>query len=98
MQHNQEMLEKNAEKWGKNVRIVAISVDDSKETVIDRVNQRKWNSIEHYKIDGGWDHNHDAIKFFKVQGIPKVVLIGADGKILFIGHPANGNLEERINK
>jgi thiol-disulfide isomerase/thioredoxin len=31
MAHNQEMLEKNEEKWKDRVRIVAVSVDDSKE-------------------------------------------------------------------
>ncbi len=34
MAHNQEMLEKNKEQWKDRVRIVAISVDDSKEELI----------------------------------------------------------------
>lgn len=57
------MLEKNAEKWGSRVRIVAVSVDDEKQSVIERVNSKGWTKIEHYKING-WDGSHDAIKFF----------------------------------
>jgi len=51
--------------------------------------------VEHYKLNG-WDAGQ-AIKFFNVRGIPKVVLVGSDGKIAYIGHPSHGNLETRIN-
>ena len=54
------MLEKNAEKWGEKVKIIGISVDDDKKTVIDRVEERKWKKVEHYKING-WDKNHAAV-------------------------------------
>jgi hypothetical protein len=97
MAHNQQMLEKNAEKWGSRVRIIAIAVDDEKEPVIERVNEKGWNKIEHYKIKTGWDSTHDAVKFFSVRGIPRVVLIGPDRKIAYLGHPNKGNLENRIN-
>jgi hypothetical protein len=30
MQHNQEMLEKNAEKWKDKVKIIAVSVDENR--------------------------------------------------------------------
>jgi thiol-disulfide isomerase/thioredoxin len=45
MQHNQEMLEKNTEKWKDKVRIVAVSVDDNKETIKNRVNTKGWTKI-----------------------------------------------------
>jgi thiol-disulfide isomerase/thioredoxin len=37
MQHNQDMLEKNAEAWKDKVRIVAVSVDDNLDAVKKRV-------------------------------------------------------------
>ena len=68
------MLEKNEEIWGKNVRIIGLSVDDDKNKVVELINSKKWNKIEHYKLQG-WDHNHEAIKYFKVNGIPHVILV-----------------------
>jgi len=34
MQHNQDMLAKNKEKWGNKVRIIGLSVDEEKQTII----------------------------------------------------------------
>lgn len=97
MAHNQEMLVHNAEKWKDRVRIVALSVDDEKETVVKRIKDKNWDKIEHYKLSG-WDKDHPAIKWFKVRGIPKVALVDTSGKIVYIGHPSSINLEEKINQ
>lgn len=64
MQHNQEMLEKNGEKWGDKVRIIGLSVDDSLDDLKKRIQEKKWEKVEHFKIQKGWDKNHDAIKYF----------------------------------
>jgi len=55
MNHNQEMLEKNKEKWGDKVRIIGISLDDTKEDAKLHVEKKKWTSVEHYHIEGGWN-------------------------------------------
>ncbi len=68
-----------------------MSVDDSKEDLIKRIEEKMWKRIEHYRLNG-WDGEHDAIKLFNVRGIPKVVLIGPDGMIVFSGHPSTTNL------
>jgi hypothetical protein len=96
MQHNQDMLNKNAEKWKENVRIVAVSVDDQKEVIVNRINTRGWTKIEHLTLLG-WKHDHPLISDFEIQGIPFVFLVDKEGKINFIGHPSEINLEERIN-
>ncbi|CAD8112923.1 unnamed protein product [Paramecium primaurelia] len=97
MEHNQKMLEKNAD-WQNKVKIVAISVDDDTESVTERVNSKKWKSIEHYRFEKGWDDENDIIKYLQLRGIPFVLLINKWGKIVYLGHPSKGNLEERINK
>lgn len=56
------MLEKNAD-WQNKVKIVAISVDDDTESVTERVNSKKWKSIEHYRFEKGWDDENDIIKY-----------------------------------
>ncbi|CAD8121929.1 unnamed protein product [Paramecium sonneborni] len=97
MDHNQKMLEKNAD-WQNKVKIVAISVDDDNESVTERVNNKKWKSIEHYRFEKGWDEENDLIKYLQLRGIPFVILINKWGKIIYLGHPSKGNLEVRINQ
>jgi hypothetical protein len=96
MQQNQDMLNKNAEKWKDNVRIVAVSVDDQKEAIVKRVNNRGWNKIEHLTLLD-WKHDHPLISDFEIQGIPTIILVDKEGNINLIGHPSGLNLEERIN-
>jgi hypothetical protein len=96
MQHNQEMLEKNEAAWGTKVRITAVSVDDSKELVAQRIAQKKWTKIQHLTLNK-WDGEHKLIKNFAISGIPFVCLVDKFGKINYTGHPSSINLEQRIN-
>lgn len=90
------MLEKNAEKWGDKVRIVAVSVDEDREGVIKRIEERKWSKIIHYKLNG-WDKTNKLIKHFAIRGIPFVCLVDSNGVINYVGHPSTIPLEARIN-
>ena len=86
MAHNQKMLEKYSEKWKENVRIVGVSVDDSKEVIKSRVESKKWDKIIHLTLLG-WKNQHSLIKDFKIQGIPFICLVNKFGKIDYAGHP-----------
>lgn len=97
MQHNQDMLAKNKEAWEAKVRIVAVSVDDQKEDIKKRVEDKKWNDIIHLTL-GGWDGEHKLVKDFSIQGIPFICLINKFGKIDYLGHPSQIKLEDRINE
>lgn len=72
-------------------------MDDDNESVTERVNNKKWKSIEHYRFEKGWDEENDLIKYLQLRGIPFVILINKWGKIIYLGHPSKGNLEVRIN-
>ncbi len=91
------MLEKNQEKWKNKVRIVAVSVDEDKEVIKQRVNTKGWNKIEHLTLLG-WKGDHPLIQNFNIQGIPFVCLVNKEGKIDYIGHPSKINLQQRINQ
>lgn len=95
MAHNQKMLEMHGEKWGDKVRIVGVSLDDDRNSIIKRVTEKKWEKVEHLWI-GGWDEDHHAVKSFEIRGVPLIVLIDTKGKIVFKGHPSEVKLEERI--
>lgn len=97
MQHNQEMLVKNKEQWAGKARIVAVSVDQDKPTIVNRVNSKKWTDIIHLTLLG-WKGEHPLIQDFRVQGIPFVCLVDTHGKIDFLGHPSQVKLQERINQ
>jgi hypothetical protein len=98
MNHNEEMLKTNKEKWEGKAKIVAISVDDEVEGLTKRINDKGWKSIEHYRMKKGWDGENNAIKLFEIEGIPFVALLDAQGKIVFKGHPSECKIEDEINK
>lgn len=83
MAHNQEMLEKRKDDWGDKVRIVGVSIDQSKEAMVTHVNNKKWNKVEHYHR-----HKSDCSEVYGVQGVPHVLLLDTKGRIVFKGHPA----------
>jgi hypothetical protein len=79
------------------VRIIGVSVDDEKDTIKQRVESKKWNKIVHLTLLG-WKNDHGLIKDYKIQGIPFVCLVDKFGKVNYVGHPSQVNLEERINE
>ena len=48
MAHNQEMLEKRKDDWAGKVRIIGVSIDQSKEKMVEHVNNKGWTAVEHY--------------------------------------------------
>lgn len=95
MKHNQYMLEKHASDWGEKVRIVGISVDDEKDSVIKRINEKNWKLVDHFFL-GGWNEEHNAVKNYQFNGIPHIVLVDQQGIVVHVGSP-NVNLENLIN-
>lgn len=93
MAHNQEMLDKNAEAWKDKVRIIGLSIDKSAEAVVKHVDDKKWTSVEHY-----WRAKSECSKVYSVSGVPCVMLVDQNGKIVFKGHPASRpDLEKDLN-
>ena len=93
MAHNQEMLEHHGARWGDKVRIIGISIDETAEAVVKHVKAKGWSKVEHYhKAGSSCDDDYG------VQGVPHVVLIDAEGKIAYVGHPASLDLEKAIEK
>lgn len=92
MAHNQEMIVKNKEKWGDQVRIIGISIDKTVEAVKAHVETNKWTDVEHFhRASSSADNDYG------VNGVPHVVLINMEGNIVFVGHPSSTNLEQNIN-
>jgi len=90
MAHNQEMLEKNGEAWKDKIRIIGVSIDKDISTLKNHVENKKWTSVEHYHRAGS-----NCSEVYQVRGVPHVMLVDTEGKIVFKGHPAQRqNLEQ----
>lgn len=75
-------LQKTEEAYhGKNIEFVSISIDEQK-------NREKWNTFVKDKNLGGIqlladkDWKSDFVQGYKINGIPRFILIGPDGKIV----------------
>lgn len=89
------MLVKNAEKWGDKVQIVGLGMDDELETLKNRVTEKNWNNVTHYKLNGGFSHPVSKSDF-GIKGIPFVALYNKEGVLVYKGHPSNTDLEKWI--
>jgi hypothetical protein len=78
------MIDKRKNDWGTNVRIIGISIDQTKEAVVTHCEAKGWMGIEHYHRN-----KSNCSQVYGVQGVPHVMLIDKQGKIAFMGHPAN---------
>lgn len=61
MNHNEELLKNNEEKWGGKVKIVGLSLDDELDGLSKRINDKGWKRIEHYRMKKGWDGENPAL-------------------------------------
>ena len=94
MAHNQKMLEKNEDKWKGKVRIVGASLDQDKAKVLERIEEKGWNNIDHYILPSSWEHLD--LKTYNCTDIPHFVLVDKIGKISYTGSD-DTKFEEKIN-
>jgi hypothetical protein len=93
MAHNQDMLTKRAD-WGDKVRLIGLSIDNDVTTVKSHVEAKGWNKVEHYHIRNG---TCTADKDHGISGVPHVMLVDTEGKIVYKGHPSSRDLEKDID-
>ena len=98
MQHNCDLLTANNEKWLGKARIVAISIDEEYNEVVDRIQQKKWDNVEHHIINNDIPESKYVTELYGVQFIPRLVIINKFGKVAFLGSPREIDLENAINQ
>ena len=84
MAHNHEMLAKRANDWNGKVRIVCISIDQTRDALVKHIDAKGWTNPEHYHRD-----KSDCSNQYNVTGVPSTMLVDTNGVIVFKGHPAN---------
>ncbi|HEY7329890.1 MAG TPA: sigma-70 family RNA polymerase sigma factor [Gemmataceae bacterium] len=84
-----ELSAERSSTWKDRVVLVPLSIDDTADRVQRHVSRRGWDRLDHFwtgdKTQVGWDA--PAARAFGVFGVPETILIGADGRILWRGHP-----------
>merc|ERR1719324_424926 len=83
MAHNEEMLTKRGAEWGDKVKIIGISIDQTREAVEKHVEAKDWNRPIHYHRA-----KSNCSDVYQVRGVPHVMLLDTTGKIVYKGHPA----------
>jgi hypothetical protein len=95
MAHNQHMLEHKGAEWNNKVKILGLSIDGDKAKLKSHVEAKGWTKVDHYFIGGADKCKTD----YGISGVPHVLLVDTNGKIVFKGHPASRkNLEEDFDK
>jgi cytochrome c biogenesis protein CcmG/thiol:disulfide interchange protein DsbE len=93
MAHNQNMMQRNAKKWGPEVKFICISCDADSKKLMDHINAKNWTNLDHYVQT---DQRLPS-KTFSVRGIPHVMLVDKKGVVVFKGSPyARKDLEKDI--
>ncbi len=88
-----------AKVWKDRAVILPISIDEDVETLKAHVASHGWTNLDHYWAGNDGDKTGfeaAAARAYVVAGVPTSLLIGRDGRILWRGHPAEGDLVERI--
>jgi len=83
MQHNEDMLKKRAADWGDKVKIIGLSIDKTADVVVAHVDKKDWKRPIHYHRA-----ESDCSQVYSVRGVPHVMLLDTNGKIVYKGHPA----------
>ena len=94
MDHNEKMLVENEEKWKGKVRIVAVSTDSVKISVVNKLKTKKWEKIHHFIIPR---YGEKGNELYEVEGLPNIILINPKGIIEYKGNPKEINIEKVIN-
>jgi thiol-disulfide isomerase/thioredoxin len=87
---NQWAIDKR-DTWKEQVAIVPLSIDDTLDLLREGILSRGLTNLNHYWSgeSEGNGFESPAVRAYAVNGVPTSVLIGADGKILWRGHPAD---------
>lgn len=99
MAHNDDVMERRAADWRGAATILALSIDDSVQLVVDHVEARGWTHVPHFYADEegrtGW--KSVAVERYGVSSIPTCLIVDPKGTIVWRGHPATIDVEERLD-
>ena len=96
MAHNQHIIDTKGAEWGSKVKIVGVSIDNDQNALRNRIIEQKWTGVQHYNVPGNWQS--PVCAQYDVQGVPCVILVNKQHKIVYKGHPMSIDLEAKIDE
>lgn len=78
------MIEKRKADWGDKLKIIGISIDQTRDAIQKHIEAKGWTNPIHYHRD-----KSDCSNQYNVSGVPSTMLVDTNGMIVFKGHPAN---------
>jgi thiol-disulfide isomerase/thioredoxin len=103
MLRNEEAMKRRSADWAGEAVIMALSGDETPEVAAKFVRERGWTDVLQVWNDGTVGHGGatQAVLDFGIDDIPRAVLIGKDGTILWRGDPNKVDpealIDERLN-
>ena len=92
-----DLSKRRGESWRKDVSLVAVGIDNNRETLRKYVLQHGLGSIQQlWSPQDKSSEKADACSAYSVTGVPTALLIGRDGRIIWRGHPASVDVEAKI--
>lgn len=93
-----EIAKRQAKAWAGRVHLLAASIDDRPDVVRSYIEQRGWTHVRH--LWAGDDSNRSfestAAETFGLRSVPTAMLIDAEGRIVWRGHPRDAEVGTQI--
>lgn len=95
-----EIARQQAKAWAGRVHLLAASIDDHPETVRSYVKQHGWTHIRHLWAgdESNVSFESKVVETFGLRSVPTAMLINANGRIVWRGHPKDAVVETQIRE
>lgn len=99
MNENNEIMTRRKNDWKGKAEILGVSIDDTVEALQKHVESKSWKEVHHLWSTGegkGWQC--PAVEVYGIRGVPTAILIDPTGRIVWRGHPAEIQVEKKIDE
>ena len=99
MEHLVALAKRRGSSWGDKVALVAVGIDKDRDELRRHVQQHGDAPIRYlWSPQDGDAMAGSAYADYVISGVPTAFLIGRDGRIVWRGHPASLELEQKIDE
>jgi len=94
MEELKAFVEKQPDSWRKQVVVLSVSIDESREVVLPHLQRRGWDKFALHT----WDEGQRAAQLYGVDAVPTAFLIDPRGKVVWTGNPLSREQESLLRQ
>jgi len=94
MEELKAFVEKQPASWRKQVVVLTVSIDESREVVLPHLQRRGWDKFALHT----WDEGRRAAQLYGVDAVPTAFLIDPRGKVVWTGNPLSREQESLLRQ